>query len=388
LPKKWQTDWSDGKWIDTVTPVTSRIVLFGATGYTGELTARALVRRGQLPVLAGRSVDRLKHLAAELGDLEIAVADVERPQSIAALVEADDVLISTVGPFSRWGQPALAAAVGKGAHYLDSTGEPPFIQDVFENWSPRARASGSALLTAMGYDYVPGNLAAALALRDAGPAATKVEIGYFVTGPMGRSGLSGGTLASLADALFAPGFARRGGVVSGERAGLRRRKFDVAGAQRSGLSLGAAEHFSLPQTYPRLRDVDVYLGWFGSSSKPLSMLSRTGGAVLTLPPVKKVGSLVAQRMFRGSSGGPDEATRAAYETVVVAETFDTRGNQLTRAVVEGMNPYDFSGAMLAWAADRVANVGVRGVGALGPVAAFGLDELTEGVRQSGIQRTE
>lgn len=368
--------------------MTSRIVLFGATGYTGELTARALVRRGQLPVLAGRCADRLKHLAAELGDLEIAVADVEQPKTIAALVERDDVLISTVGPFSRWGRPALAAAVGTGAHYLDSTGEPQFIQDVFENWSPRARASGSALLTAMGYDYVPGNLAAALALRDAGPTASRVEIGYFVTGPTGRNGLSGGTLASLADALFEPGFARRGGVITGERAGMRQRRFDVAGAQRSGLSLGGSEHFTLPQTYPRLKDVDVYLGWFGSSSKPLSLLSRSGGAVLSLPPVKKFGNLVTQRMFRGSSGGPDEATRAAYETVVVAETFDARGNSLARVVVEGMNPYDFSGAMLAWAADRIANVGVRGVGALGPVAAFGLDELTEGVRQSGIQRTE
>jgi hypothetical protein len=53
-----------------------------------------------------------------------------------------------------------------------------------------------------------------------------------------------------------------------------------------------------------------------------------------------------------------------------------------------MNPYDFTGAMLAWAADRMANVGVRGVGALGPVSAFGLDELAEGARQSGIERTE
>jgi len=374
--------------VDTVTPVTSRIVLFGATGYTGELTARALVKRGQLPVLAGRNADRLKHLAAELGDLEIAIADIEQPDTIAALVERDDVLVSTVGPFTRWGQPALAAAVGKGAHYVDSTGEPPFIQDVFENWSRQARDSGCALLTAMGHDYVPGNLAAALALRDAGPTATRVDIGYFVTGPSGLNGLSGGTLASLASSMFEPGFARRGGVISSERAGLRQRRFGVAGSQRSGLSLGGSEHFALPQSYPRLNDIDVYLGWFGPSSKPLSLFSRTGGAALTLAPVKKVGHLVAQRMFRGSSGGPDEQTRAGYETIVVAETFDARGKSLARAVVEGMNPYDFTGAMLAWAADRMANVGVRGVGALGPVAAFGLDELAEGARQSGIQRTE
>ena len=82
----------------------SRIVLFGATGYTGELTARALVDRGETPVLAARSRDKLDRLAGELdGGLEIAEADVSRPASVRDLVERGDVLISTVGPFARWG---------------------------------------------------------------------------------------------------------------------------------------------------------------------------------------------------------------------------------------------------------------------------------------------
>jgi short subunit dehydrogenase-like uncharacterized protein len=368
--------------------VTSRIILFGATGFSGELTARALVKRGQSPMLAGRNADKLARLAGELGGLEFAVADVDRPETVSALVEKDDVLVSTVGPFTRWGQPALEAAVGKGAHYLDSTGEPSFIRDVFENWSPRARASGSALLTAMAYDYVPGNLAAALALRDAGPTATRVEVGYFVAGPMTRSAMSGGTLASLTGVLFEPGFARRGGVVVGERAGIRQRSFEVGGKQQAGVSLGASEHFTLPQTYPALQDVDVYLGWFGPTSKVVSALSRTGGMIVTVPPVRRATNAILHRLFRGSTGGPDAQARAKYTTIAVAETFDSRGGALARAVVEGLNPYDFTGQMLAWAADRIVNVGVRGVGALGPVSAFGLDELTEGVRQAGISRTQ
>lgn len=368
--------------------VTSRIILFGATGYSGELTARALVRRGQFPMLAGRNTDKLAHLASELGGLEFAVADVDRPETVGALVEKDDVLISTVGPFTRWGRPALEAAVSKGAHYLDSTGEPPFIREVFETWGPKARASGSALLTAMAYDYVPGNLAAALALRDAGPSATRVEVGYFVNGPMTRSAMSGGTLASLAGVLFEPGFARRGGVLVSERAGLRQRSFQVDGSLRAGVSLGASEHFTLPQTYPGLRDVDVYLGWFGPTSKLVSALSRTGGVVIALPAVKKVTNSMLQRLLRGSTGGPDAQARAKYTTIAVAETFDARGRSLARVVVEGANPYDFTGEILAWAADRIANVGVRGVGALGPVNAFGLDQLAEGARQAGIHRTQ
>jgi short subunit dehydrogenase-like uncharacterized protein len=372
----------------TVTPVTSRIVLFGATGYSGALTAQALVKRGHLPVLAGRNAERLKTLSAELGGLEIAIAEAKRSRSITALLEPGDVLISTVGPFSRWGRPALAAAIRKGAHYVDCTGEPPFIQDVFENWNPRARASGSALLTAMAYRYVPGNLAAALALREAGPSATRVEIGYFIDGPQTRGGLSGGTIATMASTLFESGFARRGGVVSGERAGLRQRSFTVAGSERSGTTLGGSEHFALPQTHPWLRDVDVYMNAYGPTTRYINLISRAGGGMLPWSPVKKAGKFIAQRVVRGSRGGPDELTRLQYHTIVVAETFDAQGKSLARVVVEGLNPYDFTGEILAWASDRIANVGVRGVGALGPVTAFGLDELAEGVRQCGIERTE
>ena len=110
---------------------TGRIILFGATGYTGRLVADALVKRGAKPVLAARSAETLTELAAELGGLETAVADVSRPETVRVLVQQGDVLVSTVGPFLRWGGAALDAAINAGALYLDSTGEPPFIREVF-----------------------------------------------------------------------------------------------------------------------------------------------------------------------------------------------------------------------------------------------------------------
>ena len=93
----------------------AQIVLFGATGYTGELTARALVERGARPVLAARSRGRLEALAAALGGLEARVADVRDPATVRALVGAGDVLVSTVGPFVRFGGPAVEAALGRAA---------------------------------------------------------------------------------------------------------------------------------------------------------------------------------------------------------------------------------------------------------------------------------
>jgi len=73
------------------------------------------------------------------------------------------------------GRPAVAAAVDAGAVYLDSSGEPPFIREVFEEFGPRAERTGAVLLTAFGYDYVPGSLAGALAMQAAGPGAAPGE---------------------------------------------------------------------------------------------------------------------------------------------------------------------------------------------------------------------
>src|SRR5215213_2816049 len=160
----------------------SRIVVFGATGYTGRLTAERLVAHGERPLLAGRSEQRVADLAGRLGGLEWRTADVHRQSSVFALVERSDVLLSTVGPFVRWGRPAVRAAVAAPCVYLDSTGEPPFIRAVFEEFGPAAARAGATLMPAMGYDFVPGTLAGALALRDAGGRAIRVDVGYYMLG--------------------------------------------------------------------------------------------------------------------------------------------------------------------------------------------------------------
>jgi short subunit dehydrogenase-like uncharacterized protein len=374
----WHADLPDSS-VDGMAP---RIVVFGATGFTGRITVQALVDAGQRPVVAGRSESSVKQLAADHG-LDHAVADVDRPQTVRALVRPGDVLISLVGPFTRWGRPAVEAAIDAGAHYIDSTGEPPFIRDVYERYSPGARAANCALLTAMGYDYVPGNLAAGLALKDAGEDATHVRVGYFVTGRLTGSALSGGTRASLMGVMD-DGFARRDGILVRERPGVRFKEFSVAGRKRAGISLGASEHFAVPQSFPQVATVEAYLGWFGPASRGVSLLARTGGAVMGLAPVKR---LVEARV-KGSSGGPDAEARSGTRTLAVAEALAPNGRQLGRAVVQGVNPYDFTGRMLSWTARRIAEHGTLDVGAQGPIGAFGLDVLTDGVREAGVERIE
>ncbi|MDX6689611.1 MAG: hypothetical protein QOG15_1068 [Solirubrobacteraceae bacterium] len=362
-----------------------RIVLFGATGYTGELTARALVARGARPLLVARSRERVGALADELGGLDSAVADVARPRSIAKLVEAQDVLVTTVGPFARHGVPAVRAAISAGAHYIDSTGEPTFVRDIFERYGPEAASSGSGLLTAMGYDYVPGNLAAGLALRDAGERAVRVDVGYFAGAPTGGQ-ISGGTRASAAGMFAEPAHGFHKGRLVTERAARRLHRFEVGGRTREAISIGATEQFALPRVYPQLREVGVYLGWFGPASRPLQVASAATELVTKLPFVSSAIGLASEKLVKGSSGGPDAATRAKARSRIIAVASDRDGLALGAVQLEGASPYDFTAGMLAWSAMRVAAGGLRGAGALGPIDAFGLDELERGVREAGIAR--
>ena len=364
-----------------------RIVLFGATGYTGDLTARALVARGAKPLLAARNAERVDRLAAELGGLDTQVADVSDPASVEHLVHRGDVLISTVGPFAKWGAPAVEAALAKGAHYLDSTGEGTFIRRVFEEWGPRAKSGGVGLVTAFGYDWVPGNLAGALALRDAGESASRVDVAYFMGGRGGANAMSGGTRASAAGAMLDPAFAWRGGRLVTEPGATRVKQFALKpGRKANAVSVGSSEHFALPRIKTGLSDVDVYLGWFGPASRPLSVFSRGMSVATKFPGVKRGVTGVMERFVEGSTGGPDAVERAKSSSIVLANAYDAGGGLLSEVRLEGVNGYEFTANILAWGATTALEGGLRGIGALGPADGFGLQELTDGVAVAGIRR--
>jgi short subunit dehydrogenase-like uncharacterized protein len=352
----------------------TRIVLFGATGYTGRLTAEALVRRGARPVLAGRNADALRSLATDLGgNLETAVADVASPDSVSALVRDGGVLVSTVGPFVQYGQPAIEAAIANGVTYLDSTGEPAFIRDVFESYGPRAR---SAILTAFGYDYVPGNLAAAVALEQAGEAATRVDIGYFTTG---KAGFSAGTFASLVSSSPV-GFAFRDGKVVEERSARGMRSFDVDGEPRDAVTVGSSEHFALPRIAPHLREVNAYLGWFGNLSRAVQAGSVVADKVPGVEAAMRAFLKAVPKPAPGS--GPDAETRAKGGSHIVAIAYDADGRELAAAHAVGVDGYTFTAEILAWGAMNASRI--ERIGALGPVEAFGLDALREGCESAGV----
>jgi len=377
-----------------------RIVLYGATGYIGTLTARAMVASGARPLLAGRNRGRLDALAARLAQessgtqLETAVAGTAGPGQLRDLLGAGDVLVSTAGPFLKIGRPAVAAAVDAGAIYLDSSGEPPFIRQVFEEFGPRAERTGAVLLTAFGYDYVPGNLAGALALQAAGPAAARVQVGYFVRGNL-RRGTSAGTRASVAGVLLAPGYAFRGGRVVTERTAAHVTSFEIDGKKKEAFSIGSSEHFALPRLRPRaagadgspaqapLTDVGVYLGWFGHATRLVHYASALAAPLSSMPGVLRAVDALARRIQR-SRAGPGGAE--SFRSDVVAVARDARGAKLAAVHLTGGDPYSFTAPILAWAAGKAAAEGVRPAGALGPAEAFGADALESACANAGFHR--
>ncbi|HEY6422954.1 MAG TPA: saccharopine dehydrogenase [Pseudonocardiaceae bacterium] len=367
--------------------MTARIVLFGATGYTGRRTAEAMVRRGLQPVLAGRSASRLTALAGRLGELDVATADVGDARSVRALIGRGDVLVSTVGPFVRLGGAALRAAVDVGAIYLDSTGEPPFIRRVFEEFGPLAGQTGASLVPAFGNDYVPGNLAGALALRRAGGAVHRVEVGYFITGVGRAQVFSRGTFASLVAVASELAFTWRDGIRA-EPTGARMRTFPAGGRDRPALTIGSTEHYALPRLAgPQgLHEVDVYLGWFGPATRALHLSSRITPVLLQLPGARSLVSRIGEFAMQRVAEEPDPLALARVTSHFVGAAYDESGLMLAQVQLVAGEPYQLTADLLAWGAQRAAEHGVSGPGALGPAEAFGLDALAAGAAELGLHR--
>jgi short subunit dehydrogenase-like uncharacterized protein len=344
-----------------------------------------LVKRGARPVLAGRDPERLRSLAERLGDLETARADVTDPGSVRDLLGAGDVLITTVGPFLQLGEAAVSAAAEAGAVYLDSTGEPPFVRRVFEEHGPVAQASRAALVPAFGMDYVPGNLAGALALAEAGDRAHRVDVGYSMQGARGQV-FSRGTLVSTFGVLLEPGFAVHDGRLVSETPGRRTWKFGAGGRDRLGLSVGGSEHLTLPDLSPSLREVGVYLDWFGPATRAANVMSPLMGLVARIPGADRGAQRLAGFVGARVAEAPSSQTLAETSSYVVAEVRDRAGSLVSRVELSGPEAYGLTADLLAWGATRAAASGARVSGAVGPVQAFGLEELTAGAAEAGLVR--
>lgn len=365
-----------------------RIILLGATGYTGSRVLNELAATDGLDVvLVGRSRERLQAQADSSAiKCQIIEADTAAPGALDSILTSDDVVVSTVGPFGDLGKEVARSVAGVGGVYFDSTGEPPFIEWMFRELDAQARETGALLVPAFGYDYVPGNVAGWLVAQDAGANAAGVEVGYFLM--QGSSGAyrplklrnlpdvtTPGTRESAFKVLAEPAFAFRGRSddrfgLETERSGKSLLRFAVNGHRLNALSIGGSEHFGLPEVLPNIRSVDVGLGWFGPAVAPVHYATRVGGPLMTSGISQRVVAAAAERMpFRNRF--PSQQAR----TIVVARALTADGDVAAELVMDGPEPYEMTAGLLSRAAQIVASGTASATGVRGPLAALGADEL-------------
>lgn len=178
------------------------LILFGATGFVGKLTAEYLLEAapaGARIALAGRSEDKLARVRDELGAAAkgwgIVVADSTDQAALDALAARTKVVVTTVGPYLRYGMPMVAACAKAGTHYADLTGEPLFIRDAIDNYHDEAVRTGAKIVNSCGYDSIPSDLSVYQLYRKS-VADNTGELGDTTLIASLKGGVSGGTIDS------------------------------------------------------------------------------------------------------------------------------------------------------------------------------------------------
>ena len=185
------------------------IVLYGATGFVGKLTAGYLAKAGSGAriALAGRSRDKLLAVRDTLGDnaqsWPLITADASQPSTLNAMAAAAQAVVTTVGPYARYGLPLVAACAAAGTDYADLTGESLFIRESIDLYHKQAADTGARIVHSCGFDSIPSDLTVfALYRRAQQDAAGELTDTNLVVRAL-KGGVSGGTAASMIEVMRA-----------------------------------------------------------------------------------------------------------------------------------------------------------------------------------------
>lgn len=187
-------------------PNDMQFLLYGATGYTGQLIAEYAASFGLKPILAGRSEAKVKAMADSLG-LEYRVFDLADTAALDAALQETPVVLHAAGPFMFTAKPMIEACLRTGTHYLDITGEIA-IFEMAARMDKKAREAGIMLLPGAGFDVVPTDCLA-LHLKNRMPDATHLQLAFAGMG----GGVSQGTATTMAENLGEGGAMRKDGKI-------------------------------------------------------------------------------------------------------------------------------------------------------------------------------
>ncbi|SEG94200.1 Uncharacterized conserved protein [Thermomonospora echinospora] len=321
-----------------------RIAVYGASGFTGRLTAAEALGRGMTPVLVGRDEERLRKAAVEAGaaDAEVRVAGLDTPAALADAFGDCDAVVNCAGPFTSWGEPVIRAAIAARRHYVDTTGEQRYINRVLDTMGGAAERAGVAVVPGMADDGGPGDLIAHLTAERVSPIE---ELLIADMRPPGGSA-SRGTARTMA-AVFADGPLD---YVDGS--------WHPAGsAARTSLAVPGSEEevpvtgFALP----------------GVATVPRHVTARRVRSVIREDVAAMFRALTSDVVDRIPET-PDEDARRASRWLMVARADDGRGHH-AQGWVTGPDGYRLTAVIAVEGARRLATGGEQ-AGALTPAQAF------------------
>jgi short subunit dehydrogenase-like uncharacterized protein len=201
--------------------MSAAFLLYGATGFAGEATARLAIEYGLQPVLAGRNAGRLEKLAAEL-HVECRVFDLRDPRKLEGSLKDVPMVLHCAGPFLYTYKPMVEACLQTGTHYLDLTGEIP-VYEALAARDAEAKARGIMLLPGAGFDVVPTDCLA-VHLKRRLPTATQLTLAFQEEGP---AGLPPGTQRTIIEMIrFGVNLVRRDGRLEVPRPATKTRLID------------------------------------------------------------------------------------------------------------------------------------------------------------------
>jgi short subunit dehydrogenase-like uncharacterized protein len=324
------------------------VAILGATGFTGRLVLER-AREAGLPLrLVGRSREALDALAREGEDVR--VADARSEAELLAAFEEASVVASVAGPFLELGPRPVAAAIAVGAHYVDVTGEQAFARLVFEGFGDSAAERDVVLLTAFGFLYAIGDLAARLAADGLEPV-DDLGVAYAVSGfSLGSSG----TRRTISRVMGQPVVSYEDGSLVPSRFGASTREVEFPFGRRRVVQWTGTEALTVPR-HTKARRVRSYV------AAPLPTLTAQAA---------RLGPLAAPfvRLASHVRGGPSPERRSRTRWTVVAEARGAgRGR---RATLTGRDVYGLTALLVVRATEALRAGQVTAVGALAPAEAF------------------
>ncbi|MGB6325356.1 MAG: saccharopine dehydrogenase NADP-binding domain-containing protein [Methylocella sp.] len=303
-------------------------MIYGASGYTGELIAREAKIQGMTPILAGRSRAKIAPLATEL-NLASKTFRLEGPSETVQALRGVRLVLNCAGPFSKTADPLMRACLAVKADYLDITGEIDVLEGA-HRFDAEAKAAGVVLCPGAGFDVVPTDCVA-LMLKRALPEATELALGFEVSG----RGMSAGTAKTLVEGLGKSGKIRRAGRIVDCPLGRGLRHIDFGRGAKLAMPIPWGDVASAFYT-TGIPDITVFT--------PISPVSLAiARATIAFGPVLRSSALQRWLIEKIEKDvrGPDVSARDANPSFVWGEAKDARGRSQAIRIVT-LNGYSLT----------------------------------------------